>query len=302
MSKNRYIDTHFWKDTYTSELDPSEKLLFLYCLTNPNTTICGAYEIRLKEIALDTGFELDTVKKILQRFEDAAKIYYQDGWLYIRNFIKHQKLNPNIEKGIANSVNSCPDWIKEKVLEDYGKPLKGFERLSKALNYLNTNLNINLNTNLNTNPPPASKIEKPKIPEIKKGVYEPKNNDSESFQKQSRFNYEQRLEYANFCKRRDGIIKSPEAVARTSLKTGNSDGQIKAYFDQKNNKSEYLPEINQTEAQKRLNCERCFGTNLENIYSPEGKHIGTIAGKQCDHRPLEPDEFGFREKAATVYG
>lgn len=149
MSKNRYVNTHFWKDNFTSELDPSEKLLFLYFLTNPSTTICGAYEIRLKEIALDTGFEVEMVKKILARFEAAGKVYYRDGWVYISNFIKHQKINPNIEKGIISAVSGSPDWIKQKVMEDYGKASEGFESLSKALNYLNLNLNSNSNTNAN---------------------------------------------------------------------------------------------------------------------------------------------------------
>ena len=38
--------------------------------------------------------------EIFDRFEKLNKIKYLDGWVAIKNFIKYQKLNPNIEKGI----------------------------------------------------------------------------------------------------------------------------------------------------------------------------------------------------------
>ena len=37
MAKTRIINTRFWIDDYTSNLDPIEKLLFLYFLTNTAT-------------------------------------------------------------------------------------------------------------------------------------------------------------------------------------------------------------------------------------------------------------------------
>ena len=50
MSDTRMIKTKFWDDDYISYLDSVEKLLFLYCLTNPLTNIAGIYEITLKRI------------------------------------------------------------------------------------------------------------------------------------------------------------------------------------------------------------------------------------------------------------
>ena len=44
MSKQRSVDTCFWDDRYITQLDPSEKLLFLYLLTNTLTNICGVYQ------------------------------------------------------------------------------------------------------------------------------------------------------------------------------------------------------------------------------------------------------------------
>jgi hypothetical protein len=67
MAKQRYINTKFWRDSYIEDLDPTEKLLFLYLLTNPDTNICGVYELPLKIIAADTGIDKEMVKKLLNR-------------------------------------------------------------------------------------------------------------------------------------------------------------------------------------------------------------------------------------------
>lgn len=120
MAKQRYINTRFWDDGYVASLDPIEKLLFIYLLTNPLTEISGAYEIPLKRVALDTGIDRDMVQKILNRFTDEDKIIYRDGWIFITNFIKHQSDSEKINSGIGALVKCCPDWIKDRVSIAYG--------------------------------------------------------------------------------------------------------------------------------------------------------------------------------------
>ncbi len=115
MAKQRYVNTRFWDDDFVIDLDPIEKLLFLYILTNPLTEIAGAYEITLKRMAFDTGIDKDMIQKILKRFEDAGKVVYKDGWLLVVNFTKHQSTNPKIEKGIETYLTRCPDWISDRL-------------------------------------------------------------------------------------------------------------------------------------------------------------------------------------------
>ena len=129
MAKNRYINTKFWDDNYISELDPIEKLLFLYLLTNPITNIAGIYEIPLRRIAFDTGIDSDMVKKILERFERDKKIFYKDGWIIIKNFIHHQAINPKVKKGIASLIqNDIPNDILQETAK-MGINLSYFEDL-----------------------------------------------------------------------------------------------------------------------------------------------------------------------------
>ena len=138
MSKKRYIDTKFWDDNYIIDKDPIEKLLFLYLLTNTLTNIIGIYEISLRRIAFDTGIDSEMVKKILERFEADLKIKYDNNWVAIRNFTKHQLNNPKINTGIETLLKEVPEHFIEWVNIDYDR-----------LSHLNTNTNTN--TNLNTN-------------------------------------------------------------------------------------------------------------------------------------------------------
>lgn len=135
MAKRRIINTKFWSDNYITNLDPSEKLLFLYFLTNPYTNISGAYEISIRQIALDTGFDKEMVEKIIKRFSKDNKIYYLHGYVVIKNFIKHQEKNPKVRIGIENEAKNLPEDIKNIVYD--------------SLSYLNLNSNLNSNSNLN---------------------------------------------------------------------------------------------------------------------------------------------------------
>lgn len=129
MAKSRIVDTIFWEDNYTANLDPTEKLLFLYFLTNGSTNICGIYQITLKKVAVETGFEKDMVEKILCRFERDDKIFYREGWLGIKNFIKHQNQNsPQVKKGIERELELVPKSLKSIV---FGEGIDTLSHLTK---------------------------------------------------------------------------------------------------------------------------------------------------------------------------
>ncbi|PKP62222.1 hypothetical protein CVT91_00090 [Candidatus Atribacteria bacterium HGW-Atribacteria-1] len=143
MGKQRYIDTKFWKDNYIVSLTLTEKHLFLYFLTNPLTNICGIYEIAIKEIAHDIGINRGKICEILKKFEVDGKIKYEDGWIAIRNFTKHQATNPKIKKGIEILLEKAPkalaQWAKGYPIDSLSKPID-------SLSHLNPNLNSNTNS------------------------------------------------------------------------------------------------------------------------------------------------------------
>ena len=149
--KNRMVNTEFWNDNYTSNLSPTEKLLFLYFLTNTHTTLCGVYQIPLKTIINDTGIDKDNVLVILERFEIDKKMVYREGWIAIKNFIKNQnQKSPAIQKGIQDQLECVPVSLKKWIFGE----IKGIDTLPEGLDtvpHSNTNPNPNSNTNSNTN-------------------------------------------------------------------------------------------------------------------------------------------------------
>lgn len=131
------ITTKMWSDNWFIDLDPIEKLIFVYILTNEKTNILGLYELPLRIMSIETGIEKEMIEKVLNRFKEDKKVMYFDGWIFIKNFPRHQSVNPSIIKGIKRVLSETPDRIKRKI-----------DRLGtdwvQSATYLNLNLNLNL--------------------------------------------------------------------------------------------------------------------------------------------------------------
>lgn len=141
MAKQRYIDTRFWHDEFVvEELNPLDRYLFLYLLTNDKTNIAGVYECPMKLIAIETGIDREELPRMFKRFKD--KVQYVDGWVIIKNFQKYQSTtNEKIKKGIETEMSRIPDKIREKI--SYDRVSIPYEDQS----HLNSNSNTNSNTN-----------------------------------------------------------------------------------------------------------------------------------------------------------
>lgn len=181
-TKNRYIDTSFWDDEWITELDPSEKLLYIYLLTNPLTNVSGIYKLTKRRICFDTGFNDTTVNYIFQKFESAKKVFRYGEYVILKSWCKHQtwETNDKIKTGIVNCLKDVPSDVlvcaykngytfdlipilkmKGYDIDSLSSPknddTKGMDSLSMGIdnslsesNYLNSNSNLNSNENLNT--------------------------------------------------------------------------------------------------------------------------------------------------------
>lgn len=111
MSVSRMINSKFWSDSFVvDKLNPLDRYLFLYFLTNEKTNLAGVYEIPLRTIANETGLDKEEILRMLERL--TGKIEYKNGWVCLVNFIKHQNLNnKSIVKGIENELKEVPKEI-----------------------------------------------------------------------------------------------------------------------------------------------------------------------------------------------
>lgn len=145
MSVQRLVDSKFWSDSFIVDcLNPLDRYLFLYFLTNERTNLSGVYEVPLRTISNETGIEKEEILRMLERLR--GKIEYKNGWICLVNFTKHQNLdNKNIVKGIDNKIVLLPEDIKSWVFElrnmshtplideSYMRTEKGKERKGKEL-------------------------------------------------------------------------------------------------------------------------------------------------------------------------
>jgi hypothetical protein len=165
-NKQRYVNTRLWNDNNITMLDPIEKLLFLYFITNEHTNISGIYEVPLKMIAVETGIEESMLKKIIPRLKD--RIRYIDGLVVVKNFIKHQETGSvNIKIGILNCLKDINiNFLKTIISKGfYILPRYYCDTLSipyvEGSNYLDSDLDLDSNLDLD-----STKIKK--APEVAK--------------------------------------------------------------------------------------------------------------------------------------
>lgn len=85
----RVVDVEFWKDEKVELFTPESKYFWLFLLTNPNTTQCGIYHITLKQMSFYLGYDTETCKKLIDRFEKEYKVIkYVDNEMAIKNYLK----------------------------------------------------------------------------------------------------------------------------------------------------------------------------------------------------------------------
>ncbi len=120
----RFTNTDKWKqDAWFLELPPLQKLLFIYLCENCD--IAGFIEVSEKRYAFETGIDVSEIKGALEGLRRAF-ITSQDGsFLYLKNFIKHQKNIP------LNDTNKAHIGIISR-LEDR-KHLFGFQSIEEFL-------------------------------------------------------------------------------------------------------------------------------------------------------------------------
>jgi hypothetical protein len=113
MATNRYISTGFWDDEWVQTLNPDEKLMYLYLLTNTLTNIAGVYKITIRRIVFDVGLDEARVSEILEKFQKDKKAYYYNGYIILPAWPQHQKADTRskIKDGIDAILKELPKNI-----------------------------------------------------------------------------------------------------------------------------------------------------------------------------------------------
>jgi hypothetical protein len=118
MAGFRQIHTKIWKDEWFIELDPGEKLLFIYLFSNDLASISGFYKIPIRVIMNETGLDRDFIIKALQLFSDTGKVFYENGCVWVVSMEKyHANSSETTQKKVSKDVDMIPDCeLKRKFL------------------------------------------------------------------------------------------------------------------------------------------------------------------------------------------
>lgn len=132
------IHTSFWSDQIVESLDAEGKLVLLWLITNPNTSLVGTFQPSLKRFQFDTSLPPEALQRAYQALSGSIAVV--DGTVFIRNFIRHQfGVGPKlIKNNIFASIRSTYESIKDEelrltILEEYPEFAEAEEGLTKGL-------------------------------------------------------------------------------------------------------------------------------------------------------------------------
>lgn len=87
-------------------------------MTNSKTTQCGIYELPMKLAAFDTGYDIDTINKLIEDFEQLGKVKYDRSTdeIAIHNWRKYNETSsPKVLACIRKEITK----VKSKLLLDF---------------------------------------------------------------------------------------------------------------------------------------------------------------------------------------
>lgn len=120
MAIFRKIHVQFWGDVFIQSLTPEQKFFFLYLLTNERTKQCGIYETTPRQISYDTGYNVDTINKMIEFFEKSGKILFsrETNEIAIKNWDKYNgSRSPDVKSLVNKEVKSIKnrnliEWVQ----------------------------------------------------------------------------------------------------------------------------------------------------------------------------------------------
>ena len=114
MALYRNVSMSFWTDSkIVDDFSPDDRYVYLYLFTNPHTSLCGCYEISIKQMSDETGLSASKIRSIISRLEQKHDVirYSEDtkevlilNW-YKYNWTKSEKFKVPLVKEIDNVKN-----------------------------------------------------------------------------------------------------------------------------------------------------------------------------------------------------
>lgn len=120
MAVYRNVQLSFWTDNKVEDdFTPEDKYFYIYLLTNPQTNICGCYEVSYSTITHQTGYSKDTIERLLDRFENIHKVIKFSKNTKEVLILNWYKYNWNKSEKTLVGVENVAKHIKTQEFRDY---------------------------------------------------------------------------------------------------------------------------------------------------------------------------------------
>lgn len=120
MAVYRSVHLSFWTDNKVEDdFTPEDKYFYIYLLTNPQTNICGCYEISYSQMTRNTGYNKDTIIRLLERFENVHKIIKFDKNTKEILILNWYKYNWSKSEKTLTGVENVAKHIKSEIFKKY---------------------------------------------------------------------------------------------------------------------------------------------------------------------------------------
>lgn len=151
MAIYRTVQMSFWTDTKVDEdFTPEDKYFYLYLFTNPHTNLCGCYELGLKQAARETGYNEDTVSRLIDRFENVHKVLAyskETREILLLNWHKYNwTKSGEFMKGLDKHIEKVKNADFKAYLSDL---INGTERVYRgSIDPVQTSVTVTVNNNI----------------------------------------------------------------------------------------------------------------------------------------------------------
>ena len=120
MAIYRNVQLSFWTDNKVEdEFTPEDKYFYLYLLTNPQTNICGCYEISYNQIMNQTGYSKDTINRLFERFDKVHNVIRFNSSTKEILVLRWYKYNWSKSTKVLTGVESVAKHIKCEEFKNY---------------------------------------------------------------------------------------------------------------------------------------------------------------------------------------
>ena len=114
------LSMSFWTDSkIDDDFTPEDKYFFLYLLSNPHTSVTGCYEISMKQMERETGYNTDTIARLIQRMQDVHKVIRYDQETKEVLIVNWHKYNWTKSENLIKSVIRVAQYIKSAEFKKY---------------------------------------------------------------------------------------------------------------------------------------------------------------------------------------